>query len=206
MTIGEKLKKCRANTTYTQADIAKKLHLSRKTISGWETGRNFPDIGSLIKLSEIYKVSLEDLVRDDRMLEHFDMQRKSNNREEKIIQVSYWLNIVLLVLELIHIIWPNDFHFTIIPVLLIINLILYLSHFSSWDRFKSTFYTVKMLLTFALVFMVTSVGGIMNQEFMKVFSAHDAYYSGGMMIAMIISTLLLTISTVVVIFFRSPRE
>ncbi|WP_056943144.1 helix-turn-helix domain-containing protein [Secundilactobacillus kimchicus] len=206
MTIGEKLKKCRANTAFTQADIAEKLHLSRKTISGWETGRNYPDIGSLIKLSEIYKVSLEDLVRDERMLEHFDEQKKSRGRESSILKISYWINVVFLMLEIIEVMRINGFHFTLIPLILTINLIVFLSHFDGWNRFKSTFYVVKVLLVLTAVFIVASVVSVLNPDVVSALAIQDASAVSGVMLARMVSAMLLTISIVVVIFFRNPRE
>lgn len=54
MDISEKLKRCRTDKSLTQAQVAEKLHVSRKTISGWENGRSYPDINSFVKLSDLY--------------------------------------------------------------------------------------------------------------------------------------------------------
>lgn len=65
MKIGEQLKKFRNQRELTQEDVANELHVSRATISSWETGRTFPDIEKLVYLSDLYEVSLDELVKGD---------------------------------------------------------------------------------------------------------------------------------------------
>lgn len=65
MTVGEILKNKRIELNYTQEDIAKKLYISRQSISNWELGKSYPDIEKLILLSDLYKISLDSLVKDD---------------------------------------------------------------------------------------------------------------------------------------------
>jgi len=49
----------------TQADLAEELYTSRQTISNWETGKTYPDIQSLIRLANLYHVTVNDLVQTD---------------------------------------------------------------------------------------------------------------------------------------------
>ena len=67
MKFSEKLKVCRKHAQLTQSQVAEQLHVSRKTISGWENDHSFPDVGSLVQLSDIYDVRLDDLMRDDHL-------------------------------------------------------------------------------------------------------------------------------------------
>lgn len=206
MDIGEKLKQCRSNTNFTQADIAEKLHLSRKTISGWETGRNYPDINSLIQLSEIYEVPLDDLVRDNRMIKQFNDQKKSRIREDKIIKASYFLNTIFIILEIINMMWPNQYHFFFSPLLSIVNLILFFSHFDNWHRFENSSYTVTAIISFVSIFIMTSTISIINPEIMYQFSEKNDYFLSGIMLSRIFSMLLLTINITVFIFFNKRQR
>lgn len=61
MNIGRKLKEARMKMKFTQEMTAELLHVSRQTISNWENEKAIPDIISVIKLSEIYDMSLDDL-------------------------------------------------------------------------------------------------------------------------------------------------
>lgn len=65
MEIGSKLKSHRMAQKLTQEEVAEKLHVSRTTISSWETGRTFPDIEKLIYLSDLYDLSLDQLIREE---------------------------------------------------------------------------------------------------------------------------------------------
>ena len=71
MEIGKKLKEARLNRNLTQEVIAEKLNVSRQTISNWENEKSYPDIISVIELSNLYSISLDDLLKgDDAMMEH----------------------------------------------------------------------------------------------------------------------------------------
>lgn len=56
------LKLLRNEKQFRQEDIAEKLSIARQTYSSWETGERTPDIESLIKLADLYNVSLDFLV------------------------------------------------------------------------------------------------------------------------------------------------
>lgn len=60
---GEQLKIHRQALGLTQSDVAEKMHVSRQTISSWETGRNTPDIITLKQLALLYGVSTDNLLQ-----------------------------------------------------------------------------------------------------------------------------------------------
>lgn len=49
MEIGRKIKENRVNKELTQEQLAKKLNVSRTTISSWETGRTYPDLEMIVR-------------------------------------------------------------------------------------------------------------------------------------------------------------
>lgn len=65
MNIGKKLVQLRHDQQLSQDDLALKLHVSRQTISNWENDRTYPDINSLIMLSDIFNISLDALIKED---------------------------------------------------------------------------------------------------------------------------------------------
>ncbi|WP_125566810.1 helix-turn-helix domain-containing protein [Companilactobacillus insicii] len=62
MEISQLLKDKRKQLNMTQADLAKSLYVSVRSISNWETGKTTPDIDSLIQLAKLYGISLDDLL------------------------------------------------------------------------------------------------------------------------------------------------
>lgn len=65
MQIGEKLKQKRNEAGYSQEVLAEKIGVSRQTVSNWETNRSYPDIGSVLRLSDLYGISLDELLKED---------------------------------------------------------------------------------------------------------------------------------------------
>lgn len=84
MEIGKKLKEARQGAKLTQEQVAERLFMSRQTISNWENERSYPDIVSVVKLSDLYSISLDELLKGDaEMLEHLEESTdivKSNQR------------------------------------------------------------------------------------------------------------------------------
>lgn len=65
MEIGSKLKNARNENGITQEHAAELLGVSRQTISNWENNKSYPDIISVIKMSDFYSVSLDHLLKED---------------------------------------------------------------------------------------------------------------------------------------------
>lgn len=68
MEIGSKLKNARNENGITQEQAAELLGVSRQTISNWENNKSYPDIISVIKMSDIYSVSLDHLLKEDKSM------------------------------------------------------------------------------------------------------------------------------------------
>ena len=68
MEIGCKLKNARNEKGITQEQAAELLDVSRQTISNWENNKSYPDIISVIKMSDIYSVSLDHLLKEEKSM------------------------------------------------------------------------------------------------------------------------------------------
>lgn len=65
MKIGYQINQLRKLSGMTQEQLAEKLHVSRQTISKWEAGTTMPDLESVVSISRIFHVSLEDLLKEE---------------------------------------------------------------------------------------------------------------------------------------------
>lgn len=65
MDIGQKLKDKRTQAGLTQEAVAEKIGVSRQTVSNWENNRSYPDIVSVLRLSDLYEVSLDEFLKED---------------------------------------------------------------------------------------------------------------------------------------------
>lgn len=71
MEFGKQLKQRRKDLNLTQADVAEKLYVTRQTVSNWEVGKNYLDLNMLIKISDVYQVSIDSLLRGDEDLKDY---------------------------------------------------------------------------------------------------------------------------------------
>lgn len=65
MEIGAKLKGARISAKLTQEQAAQALGVSRQTISNWENEKTYPDIISVVKMSDLYQISLDHLLKEE---------------------------------------------------------------------------------------------------------------------------------------------
>lgn len=68
--ISERLKELRKQSGFTQEQIAEKLNVTRSAVARWETGKGIPDISNLIVISEVYGISLDELIKGDKQIEN----------------------------------------------------------------------------------------------------------------------------------------
>lgn len=59
MELSKQIRKYRTESNLSQEELADKVFVSRQTISNWENDKNYPDIKSLVLMSEIFQVSLD---------------------------------------------------------------------------------------------------------------------------------------------------
>lgn len=64
MTLGEKICTLRTGKGLSQEDLAQRLEVSRQSVSKWETGQSVPDLEKIIKLADLFGVSVDELVRE----------------------------------------------------------------------------------------------------------------------------------------------
>ena len=86
MEIGKKLKDARINSGLTQEKVSEEIQVSRQTISNWENERSYPDIVSVINLSNLYHISLDELLKgDDEMMKHLEESTNTVNSNKKLL-------------------------------------------------------------------------------------------------------------------------
>lgn len=86
MEIGKKLKEARLAAGLTQEQAAERLFVSRQTISNWENEKTYPDIISVVRLSDLYSISLDELLKGDaKMLEHLEKSTDTVKSNQKLL-------------------------------------------------------------------------------------------------------------------------
>ncbi len=98
--IGVKIKTARQDAGFSQEQVAEALGVSRQTISNWENEKTYPDIVSVVKMSDLYGVSLDYLLKGEistnsylNYLEESTNTVKSKNKLSTTILISTYLGI-----------------------------------------------------------------------------------------------------------------
>lgn len=65
MELGKQIRKYRQEAQLSQEDLSSRVYVSRQTISNWENDKSYPDVSSLVLLSEIFQISLDELIKGD---------------------------------------------------------------------------------------------------------------------------------------------
>ena len=89
MELGNHIKGHRTRLGMSQEQLAEAIFVSRQTISNWETDRTYPDVHSLLLLSDLFDVRVDDLIKGDveEMKEVLTNEAKKMNRLSAVMMV-----------------------------------------------------------------------------------------------------------------------
>ncbi len=86
MELGKNILKIRKDNNLTQDDFANKYYVTRQTISNWETGKSYPDLETLVKISNDFNISLDILLKeDDKMVKTIDKKVKATRKYKHLL-------------------------------------------------------------------------------------------------------------------------
>jgi len=98
MNLGERIYNLRTGKKMSQGDLADALEVSRQSVSKWETNGSVPELDKLIKLSEVFGVSLDELILDQKSSEQptAPQTKALYAEQQKVKPVQKAIGIVLL--------------------------------------------------------------------------------------------------------------
>ena len=94
MELGKNIAKIRKDNNLTQDDLAEKYFVTRQTISNWENGKSYPDLETLVKISDDFKISLDILLKEDNKMVK-DITKKQKRYKWIIIPIV--ISIIMMV-------------------------------------------------------------------------------------------------------------
>lgn len=99
MQLGKHIKQLRHEKSLSQEKLAEMVYVSRQTISNWENDKSYPDINSLVLLSQVLDVTIDQLIKED-----IEMMEEQINQDD--IRKFGYLSNIFAVMMLITIITP----------------------------------------------------------------------------------------------------
>lgn len=130
--IAKFLKEERENSNLTQEEAAKRIGVSKSIISKWETGKSYPSLENLSKISETYGVSINEIlagtrlgmnekkiVSDENLLK--EMQKTKVNRIAVQIIFVISLCTIMILLEIVcYMAGVNNIYYTMIFIIMLL--------------------------------------------------------------------------------------
>ncbi|MGC3790079.1 helix-turn-helix domain-containing protein [Priestia aryabhattai] len=93
MNLGEQLQKLREEKKMSREDLAGEMNVSRQAVYKWENNKGYPDIENLIKLSELYNVTLDELIKGD---QKFQKKIAIDEEEEEPATPGFVIGIIIV--------------------------------------------------------------------------------------------------------------
>ena len=92
MELGGQIRKYRDALGLSQEELAEKIFVTRQSVSNWENGKTYPDLQSLLRLSEIFSLSLDELIKGD-----IETMKEEINKTE-IKKMNRWGGLLTLLM------------------------------------------------------------------------------------------------------------
>ncbi|MCI9630216.1 helix-turn-helix domain-containing protein [Thomasclavelia cocleata] len=146
MDIGLQIKKFREQQKISQEELAFKIFVSRQTISNWETNKSCPDVKSLIALSNIFNVSLDNFIKED-IEEMREIVEKTTIKKFNVMSFVFLVELIIVTISA-YPLFSVDGYTGIIIWLCLFTVALYTA--SKIERFKKKYdiQTYKEILAF----------------------------------------------------------
>ncbi len=97
MELGKHIKKYRSENSLSQEQLAERVFVSRQTISNWENDKSYPDVNSLVLLSEVFNTSIDNLIKGDVKIMKKQIKEDDKKEFEKLGNIFAVLMIVTVV-------------------------------------------------------------------------------------------------------------
>lgn len=97
MELQEQIKKYRNEKGLSQEELAQKIYVSRQSISNWESGKCYPDINSLVLMSSLFDITLDQLIKGDLNR----MQKQIGEEEVRKFNKDSMIYSILLILSIV---------------------------------------------------------------------------------------------------------
>ncbi|MGD6892221.1 helix-turn-helix domain-containing protein [Bacillus mobilis] len=99
MSLGQQLKRLRESKGFSQEDVAKMIGVTRQAVYKWENDKSYPDIDNLILLSEMYNVTLDELIKGNQSFKEKIHIDEEDEEFEKENEFGFYIGCGLLIMS-----------------------------------------------------------------------------------------------------------
>lgn len=104
MEIGKQIRKYRTELQLSQDALAEKVYVTRQTISNWENDRCYPDVKSLVLLSDVFGISLDILIKGDlvQMKKEINAEDVHKFKRDNVVVFVLLVGVIVLPIPLLY--------------------------------------------------------------------------------------------------------
>ncbi|MBQ2717284.1 MAG: helix-turn-helix transcriptional regulator [Clostridia bacterium] len=151
--LGDNIFKNRKKSSLSQEDLAEKLNVSRQSISLWETNQAMPSVDNLMKLAEIFDVSLDELCNDKKPQKQEELKNESENEVSDgyfaTATTKFQFDKYLRALKML-----NKKHYILIPLLLSLCVVYAIVCFATAAKPVGVFFVLLSLFLLSSLFSI----------------------------------------------------
>lgn len=147
MELNTQIKKYRTDLKLSQEELAEKVYVTRQTVSNWETGKNYPDIHSLLLLSSLFNISLDQLIKGDIEKMKEEIKKTEIDRFNYYGKIFATLFIVSIISIIPVILWFNIY--SIVFFVILYGITMYFAFKVERIKKENNVYTYKEIVAFS---------------------------------------------------------
>jgi len=96
LNLGEQLQRLREEKKLSREELAQAMNVSRQAVYKWENNKGYPDIENLIKLSDLYNVTLDELIKGDCSFQKKIVIDQKKKKIEDLSDPGFVIGIILV--------------------------------------------------------------------------------------------------------------
>ncbi|MGG0582132.1 helix-turn-helix domain-containing protein [Priestia aryabhattai] len=99
--MGDQLQRLREEKNMSREELAQQINVSRQAVYKWENNKGYPDIQNLLRLSEIYETTIDELIKNDPTLQRKIDNNQDESKElddEEMLNPGFYIGIVIIFL------------------------------------------------------------------------------------------------------------
>ncbi|WP_328249397.1 helix-turn-helix transcriptional regulator [Priestia megaterium] len=99
--MSDQLQRLREEKNMSREELAQQINVSRQAVYKWENNKGYPDIQNLLRLSEIYETTIDELIKNDPTLQRKIDNNQDESKElddEEMLNPGFYIGIVIIFL------------------------------------------------------------------------------------------------------------
>ncbi|MGP3639271.1 helix-turn-helix domain-containing protein [Lentilactobacillus hilgardii] len=178
MKIGKVLQVQREKRHWSQAELAEKLSISRQSISKWEQEVVLPSFANVVAISDLFKISLDDLIKgDDKLMDKLSRNDKMRPVTKILLWAFGFAISIYVLLQVLHIGVADVWNWVEFPLFVTFIALLFTINWRQLNRAFSK-PTIILGIIVLTLFLVPEIYGFVHEAVSNAMAYYQGYQDG----------------------------